>query len=58
MSAFKNYARYALIALGLSGVSAGMAAQAHADYYWHHHHYPHREWVKTHNHPHGYYRYY
>ncbi|GAB0117105.1 hypothetical protein [Acidisoma sp. 7E03] len=58
MSGFKNYVRYALVALGLASVSAGMASQAHADYYWHHHHYHHREWVKNHHYPHGYYRYY
>lgn len=58
MKIFNNFARYALIALGLAGVSAGTISAAHADYYWHKHHYQHREWVKSHGHPHGYYRYY
>lgn len=58
MKSIGIYARYAMIALGLAGASAGTISAAHADYYWNKHHYHHRVWVKDHHHPHGYYRYY
>ncbi|MCB8874296.1 hypothetical protein [Acidisoma silvae] len=54
----KHYLRMALMLLGVAGVSAGTIAAAHADYYYNHKHYHHRELVKDHGHPHGYYRYY
>jgi hypothetical protein len=54
----KNYLRFALMLLGIAGLSAGTVAAAHADYYYNHKHYSHRQWVKDHSHPKGYYRYY
>ncbi|MCB8883837.1 hypothetical protein ACELLULO517_26560 [Acidisoma cellulosilytica] len=54
----KTYLRFALMLLGIAGVSAGTVAAAHADYYHNHKHYGHRQWVKDHSHPKGYYRYY
>ncbi len=51
-------ARGMVMALVLAAGSFGVVSAAHADYYYNGHHYHHRHYVKDHDHPHGYYRYY
>jgi hypothetical protein len=51
-------ARSIVLAVVFAAFSAGAAMADQPDYYYHGHRYHHRHYVKDHDHPHGYYRYY
>lgn len=55
----KTFLKSLLLCLVLAGISSISVSAAHADYYYDHHEYKHRVWVKDRNDPKGHHwRYY